>query len=218
MTNPLEANLAELRNTRQKTLRLIAGLNQSQSEFRPGESKWSVGEVLDHLARSDRLYCQKFTQLVALAKAGKQPTLRVSFAEVNTSIGYIPKPLLAALEAPLGVMNSFVPKCFRETFVRYRLVPAQAPTVAEPTRGRPLQELRSELEAAQQAMEALFQNHSDLDYKSMRVIHPLMGDNNVLELLQFIATHERRHQNQILDILKLSTFPGQVPAQMPAAT
>jgi hypothetical protein len=37
--------------------------------------------------------------------------------------------------------------------------------------------------------------------------HPLMGVNNVLQLLRIVALHEQRHQSQIGDILRLPGFP-----------
>jgi len=218
MQESYETKLQQLRAARAETLDLVSGLTQQQAEFTPAAGKWSVGEVLDHLVRSEQLYRQKFVELIELAKAGRPPVLRVSFAEVNTSIGFIPKPLLGMMEAPLGVLNSMMPKCFRETFVKYRLVPAQAPSVAEPRKGRPLGDLVNDLRQAQAQMDALFAANADQDFTRMRVIHPLMGDNNIPELLHFIATHERRHQNQIRDILKLAAFPRTAPAAAGATT
>jgi uncharacterized damage-inducible protein DinB len=218
MENTVQNTLNELRATRKKTLALVQGLSQTQTEFPPTRGKWSVGEVLDHLVRSERLYRRKFVELIELAKSGRQTVLRVSFAEVNTSIGFIPKPLLSMLEMPLGVLNSVVPKCFRETFVQYRLVPAQAPSIAEPTKGRDLEELLRDLRQAQAEMETLFATNEHLDFGRMRVIHPLMGDNNVPELLHFIASHEQRHQKQIQDILKLASFPKPIANSISAVT
>ena len=214
----IKTRLDELQATRERTLNLVKHLSQAQSEFAPAPRKWSIGEILDHLIRAERLYREKFAELIDMAKSGRPAVLRVRFAEVNTSIAFIPKPLLGLMEAPLGVLNSVMPKCIRETFVQYRLVPAQAPSVAEPTRGRALQELRDELRNALAEMNALFAANAELNFTQMRVIHPLMGDNNIPELLKFIASHEQRHQNQLLDILNLSEFPAAVAADMATAT
>ncbi|MSO20120.1 MAG: hypothetical protein EXQ56_06585 [Acidobacteria bacterium] len=77
---------------------------------------------------------------------------------------------------------------------------------------------RGHVRSAQAEMKALFAANPNLDFTRMRVIHPLMGDNNIPELLKFIASHEQRHQNQLRDILKLATFPTTMAADMPAAT
>lgn len=212
MNDNITSPLHELDGARADTLQLTAALTQPQADFTPQSGRWSVGEVLDHLVRSELLYRQKFLELIQLAGAGRPPVLRVSFAEVNTSIGFIPKPLLGMMEAPLGALNAVVPKCFRETFVKYRLIPAQAPSVAEPRRGRRIEDLRDDLRGAQRKLEALFAASPHLDFTRMRVLHPLLGDNNIPELLRFIATHERRHQKQIRDILRLAAFPAGAPA------
>ena len=46
-----------------------------------------------------------------------------------------------------------------------------------------------------------------LDYREMRLSHPLLGDNNVLQLLRMMRLHEERHQEQIRDILHSPAFP-----------
>jgi hypothetical protein len=40
----------------------------------------------------------------------------------------------------------------------------------------------------------------------MRYQHPIMGSNNVLQMLRIMALHERRHQSQIRDILRSRQF------------
>lgn len=202
-----QAKLQGLRLIRAQTLRVANGLTQAQSEFSQAAGKWSVGEVLDHLVLSEGLYREQFAKLIDLQKAGQKPVVNIRFAEVNTSIGFIPKPLLDLLEIPFTVANFFMPSVVREAFVQYRLIPAQAPAVAEPRKGRPLSELRKDLRSSLQETEALFEANPNLDYEQMRASHPLMGDNNVPQLLQIIASHEQRHQSQIEDIVKSAAFP-----------
>ena len=37
--------------------------------------------------------------------------------------------------------------------------------------------------------------------------HPLLGTNDVLQLLRLVAFHEQRHQNQISETIKDPMFP-----------
>ena len=46
-----------------------------------------------------------------------------------------------------------------------------------------------------------------LDYRELRYQHPLMGDNNVLQILRILSLHERRHHSQIQDIFRSRQFP-----------
>jgi hypothetical protein len=198
-------NLALLRSTRDDTLRLCSAITQTQSEFAL-PSKWSAGEVLHHLVLADDLYRRNFIQLIDLANSGETPILRSNFTELNTSIAYIPKPLLPMLEIPFTVFNLFVPTMLRETLTQFRLLPAQNPDITTPNKGELLPQLRATLQSSCNRIETLFNDNPHLDYRAMRYQHPIMGSNNVLQMLRIMALHERRHQSQIRDILRSRQF------------
>src|ERR1022692_3500575 len=98
-----EQNLELLRLTRVGTRRLCAAVGQAQSEFTPGAAKWSIGEVLDHLLLSEHFYRRIFVHLIDLQKSDQRPVVSLGFGEVNTSIAYLPRTLLPALEVPLTI-------------------------------------------------------------------------------------------------------------------
>jgi len=198
-------NLELLHSTRAGTLRLCSAITQAQSEFAP-PGKWSAGEVLHHLLLAENLYRGNFAQLIELQKSGQRPILRRSFADLNTSIAYIPKPILPMLEIPFTVMNMFVPSVVRETMMQFRLVPAQNPDVITPKKGQPVNDLQVALQASYDEMAALFNANPNLDYRGMTYQHPIMGSNNALQMMRIVALHEWRHQSQIRDLLRLPQF------------
>src|SRR5436853_84896 len=142
--------------------------------------KWSAGEVLHHLLLAENLYRGNFAQLIELQKSGQRPILRRSFADLNTSIAHIPKPILPMLEIPFTVMNMFVPSVVRETMMQFRLVPAQNPDVITPKKGQPVNDLRVALQASYDEMAALFNANPNLNYRGMTYQHPIIGSNNEL--------------------------------------
>lgn len=200
-------SLAMLRLARAETLRLGAGVSQAQSDFSPGPGKWSVGEVLDHLLLAEKLYRRIFARLIELQKSGQRPLIRIGFDEVNTSIAFIPKALLPMLELPFTMLNLFVPTVVREALTQFRWLPAQNPDIAVPQKGKPIDELRRALSVSYEETAALLDSNPSLDYRRLRYVHPLMGDNSVLDSLRIVALHERRHQAQIQDILRSRQFP-----------
>ena len=202
-----QSDLALFGAARQRTLELVEGLTQTQIEFSPAAGQWSVGEVLDHLLRGGALNRRDIAELIDLAKSGRRPYLVRTFADVNVSIAFIPKSMLPFLEVPFRWWSMVVPRSAREFLIRNRLVPAQSPDVGTPRKGRALDELCQELRTALQETEALFAANPTLDYRAMMHQHPLLGVNNVLQLLRIVALHEQRHQSQISDILKLPGFP-----------
>jgi hypothetical protein len=199
-------NLALVQLSRAGTLRLCSAITQAQSEYAP-PGKWSTGEVLHHLILADDLYRRNFIQLIELAKSGQRPVLRTSFAELNTSVAYIPKPFLPMLEIPFTLLNMFVPAAVRETMTQFRVLPAQNPDRTTPNKGKPVHDLLASLQSSFDQIETLFNDNPKLDYRAMRYQHPIMGSNNVLQMLRIMALHELRHQSQIRDILHSRRFP-----------
>ena len=204
----LTESLEMLRTTRAQTLAMVQELSQSEMDYQPEPGKWSVGEVLDHLILGQRLNLCYIAEVIAMKAAGKPPVLRLSSTDVDVSIGYIPKRLLPALEVPFTVLNLFLPSGVRDFMTRNPLIPAQNPEVTNPRHARLAEELRNDLISSLKETEALLDSHSDLDYGEMVIQHPLLGNNNVPELLRFLALHEQRHQSQIKDILGSSGFPS----------
>jgi uncharacterized damage-inducible protein DinB len=202
-----QADLALFRSTRNRTLGLAEGLSQAQTEFSPSPNRWSVGEVLDHILLAEALNRGEIAQLIELAKSGRRPYLNRTFADVNVSLGFIPKSWLPFFEVPFRLLNLIVPSGTRELLTRYRVVPAQNPDVGAPRHGRSIGELRHDLRSSLQETEALFEANPTLDYRGMIHQHPLTGVNNVLQLLRFVAFHEQRHQSQIGDLLRHPSFP-----------
>jgi uncharacterized damage-inducible protein DinB len=198
-----QQNLELLRTARVETLRLCEGIGQAQSEQAPRQGKWSLGEVLDHLVLAEQYYREVFVKLVALMKSGAEPVVNNSFADVNSSIGYLPKSMLPLVERPFNAMNRFVPRAFREMMIGRPLIPAQTPDFGVPQKAKPLEGLKSALESSYRATAYLFESNPDAAYQRMRYRHPLMGDNDGLQLLRILSLHERRHQGQIKEILRV---------------
>lgn len=202
------SSLALLRTSRAQTLHMVDGLSQSQMDFRSAPGKWSVGEVLDHLILGERLNLSYIAEVIGMQKAGRRPILNLSFRDVDISIGYIPKAVLPAFEFPFRVMNMMLPGGVRDFVTRCRFIPAQNPNITNPRRGRPANELRHELMSSFRETERLIETHRDLDYSKMKIMHPLLGNNDVAGLLRFVALHEQRHQAQIKEILNSPGFPS----------
>lgn len=162
-----------------------------------GGRRWSPGEVLDHLLLAERFYRGEMERLIELARSGRPAELRRSFADLDISVAFIPRPLLPLLEPPLAVANLFLPAALRDLMTRHAWVPAQNPTVATPRRGRPGDELRADLAASLAATRALFAANPGLDFSRMVHYHPLLGSNTVPRMLRFMTLHEQRHQDQL---------------------
>jgi hypothetical protein len=197
----LDESLAELRATRARTLAVAGGLTQAQLDRPPARGGWSAGEVLDHMLLAERTNRRQIDSLVGLARSGRRPELRLTFSDVNVSVPFLPRSVLPLLEAPLTLMNAFVPDCLRTYLTRNRLVPFRNPDQAAPRRGRDGAQLRRELADSLRETEAVIRDNDDLDYGGMFVQHPLLGRYDVPGLLRFMSAHEQRHQSQLAAVI-----------------
>jgi uncharacterized damage-inducible protein DinB len=196
-----QANLSLLKSTRVQTLAMTADLSEEQAAARPAPDQWSVSEVLEHLLISERLYRDMIARLIQLKREGKRPVIIQSLTDINTGLPFVPRALMPFMDIPLTFMNLFIPDFVREQMMQVRSVKAKSPTVAQPKSGKSLAQLRQELSEAIGATEALLEQNADIDFRSLRHYHPVIGFNHVLQILRIVAIHERRHQGQITEIL-----------------
>jgi hypothetical protein len=203
----LEEHWKSMTATRRKTLKMAANLSQRQSEFTASPGQWTIGEVLDHLILADRFYCNEIAALIDLARKGESPVLTRSLNEIDVGLALAPRGLLSMLEVPLSVMNLFVPRALRSFMTRNRIFAAQNPSAATPSKARPIAMLRKELASSPDRLRKLFDSNPRLDYSRMIHRHPVMGVNDVAGLLRMAEMHERRHQQQIREVLEDPDFP-----------
>jgi uncharacterized damage-inducible protein DinB len=196
----LQRNVDAVYAARSRTLTLIANLTQREMDRRPNPTKWSIGEVVDHLLLFDRFLIQDIERLIDAARSGRPTVIQHSFSDVDVAPAFFPKALLPLVEFPVSLASLVVPASFRDMLARTRFIRFQHPEFANPRQGRPVEQLRQELQAFVEGMENLLLEMSGMELDALRVRHPLLGDNNLAQLLSFMASHEKRHHGQIEEL------------------
>lgn len=186
----------------------VSTLSQVQLDYATVRGSWSVGEVIDHVLKTERFYRSEFEQFISMSKAGKKPVISRGLREVDVGMPFLPKSVMPILGIPLRLINPFVPQSVRNKIIRNRLLKARNPTALTPERGRSREELFSELKSDFVETEALFDENLDLDYTRMIYKHPVIGINTVPQLIRIAALHEQRHQEQIDEIREAAGFPA----------
>ncbi len=189
------------RTTRRLTLELVGGLSQEQADFRPGSGQWSLGEVMDHLVRTDRMFRDGIVELVALERAGKRTWLFHGLGHFGVRIPLVPRFAQPLVEMPLTVAGLFLSTPMRSKLTRPRWVPTKAPPVIKPRPGRNSDQLRAELAGMLKFLEATYADNPGVRFEDLRYYNPILGLTHVPGMLAFSASHEARHQEQIRDIL-----------------
>jgi hypothetical protein len=77
----------------------------------------------------------------------------------------------------------------------------------QPKLGLPRVQILKLLDETRNATLAIVQPLAAWDLTLFRVIHPLVGDQDVYGILELLANHEQRHSQQIDLIKKLPGFP-----------
>ena len=197
------------RDTRRATLEMIRDLTQEQLDYAADARKWSAGEVLDHLVRVDELFREEYDELLRRWRKRRGPvSLYRSLSDVGLELPLVPNALRPLFELPTAMAGVFVPRPVRQAVFANRAVPARAPARIRPRRGRPANDLRRELAEFDAYLEAFFADNPEVDWPRLRYYNPLCGFTNLPGVLSFLASHERRHQAQIREVLAAPEFPA----------
>ena len=201
---PVYPEIDDARATRFDTLALIDGLDQEQIEYRP-PARWSLSEVLDHLVKVDVIYLGELERLMDRKRKGKLPFLyRPIDKWVKVPLPL--RPMTYFAEMPVAFANTFLPSIVRHRLVGDRRFATKSPTAIQPEARRSLETLREELHAYVDRLDEI-EHQTDLDLRKLYYYNPIVGLTHVTGALRFVARHEKRHQDQIRDILSSSGFP-----------
>jgi hypothetical protein len=204
------AELDRLGGIRRRTLSMVENLTEEQASFAPTIKAWSVAQNLDHIVLFEDLYRGAIQKLIDLGKQGKKPQVTYTLKDIDVSLSALPEFMLKAMEAPLNMMNPFIPSAVRQAIVRFPILSANTPQVAAPRTGLKLSTLRTQLAESASVTRDLLSAPLPANPREMAISHPVLGINNVIDLLGMMCAHEERHQDQIQRILDNPGLPAAV--------
>lgn len=165
--------LIELEQARDILRAAVDAVPDADRATRPGEGRWSVNEVLEHLSMVER----RFTGLLALRiQEAKEAGLG---AEQNART-----PLPAELRKMLGD----------------RANRRNAPDAVHPSGTLDSRSAWRAVEDARAGLCDLLCSNEGLALGTVMHHHPVFGTLNVYQFAELIANHERRHAKQIAGI------------------
>ena len=213
----IEPELRFWAGARKASISRIENLAQTQLDYSPSDGGWSIGEIIDHVLKTERLYRGEFEALIRLDKSGRRPLIRRGFGEIDVGIPFLPSSVMPMVGSALGLINPFIPQGVRNRIIRSRSLKASSPRALLPARGRGLEELLAELKSQFERTRGVFDENPGLDYTRMIHQHPMIGINTLPQLVRIAALHEERHQEQVDQILADPGFPrSESPTSTPA--
>lgn len=186
-----------IRAQRQRSLELLAAWDQDKLDSRLETNRWSPGEVFDHLIRFDDFLLRDIRELIERANRGEETLVRHDFSDLDVGLACIPKPFLSMLAVPFSITSTITPKPGMDVIAQS--LPIRHPKFATPQRYREKEGLVTGLRQSLEAYTSLLSSPM-LHFEQMSITHPLLGTNNLLQLPEFIATHESRHLSRMLDL------------------
>ena len=164
---------------------LVAGLADEQTQWRPEAGRWSIGENIDHLTATGRLYLPAFDEAIEVARS------RSLYREGPFRYGVLERFFAWSIEPP----------------VRFKL---PSPHGMRPGALRSTAIVKEEFFEMQEELRARIRAANGLDLQVVKVRSPL-ARRAVFSLgaaFRILLAHERRHLWQARDVRVSRGFPG----------
>lgn len=152
---------------------LVGELTQESAEHRPEGEKWSVAEIVEHLAMVEDGMSRICAKLIGKAeKSG---------------------------DASDGTIS--ITSTFEERGVAIAKIKVEAPEMVRPTGERSISESQATMAEANARLEQIRPLFGQFDGNKHRFPHPFFGDLSAIEWLVLVGQHKARHIAQIRRLL-----------------
>ena len=166
----IEEIYGALDETRARLAASVEGLAEGREHFRPAPERWSIADIMEHLAAVESSSLRLFDKLLQKAEAEGR----------------------ARAEG-----RPFAPVTIAEHSERSRREKYQSPEAARPTGRVPLADSLRSLRASLEALHALRPRIERAECSEVSFPHAAFGPLNLYQWLLFTAAHEERHLAQI---------------------
>jgi hypothetical protein len=158
---------------RDKLKKTVGGLSHEQADMRAEEGKWSVAQIVEHMALVD----EGMTKICA-------------------------KLLQKAKSAGMGSDGKVdLPETFLQKSAEVAHMSLEAPEFVRPAGDRTIAESLARMDQNQKIMDEIRPLFESLDGKTHKFPHPFFGEISAHEWLALRGGHEARHIRQIEKIL-----------------
>jgi hypothetical protein len=166
----IEEIFGALDATRARLTSSVEGLGEGQEHFRPAPERWSIADIMEHLALAESSSVKLFDRLLQKAEAEG----------------------CARAEG-----DPFAPVSLVEQYAPFRGQKFESPNRIRPTGQAPLSDSLTSLHDSLERIRALRPRLERADCAEQRFPHPVFGPLNLYQWLLFTAAHEERHLTQI---------------------
>jgi hypothetical protein len=162
----------------------FGGLSAEQLNWKLNENVWSIAQCLDHLVITNNLYFENI-QKVADGKHRNNLFSKIPFS--TDIIGFVMKKVLSPDWKPkMKTLKMF-----------------------KPSKSLISRNILENFSKNQSRFVALMEASKNLDYKKIKIAEPISKAVNLrlIDALEVLVVHEKRHFNQAKAIMKMKEFP-----------
>ena len=159
---------------REKTKQLVASLNDEQIASLPDGEKWTIREIIEHIAIVQEGMTKISAKLLTQAQA----------AGVTS-------------DGAARLSENFAAKAAEAATLKF-----EAPDRVRPTGNQSVEESLKKMDATREELEKLRPLFESVECSNYKFPHPFMGDLTAHEWLALVGGHEARHIRQIEKMLE----------------
>lgn len=178
--NLLQSKIQQVEESRKAFITTAKGLSLRQVEFKPDPDSWSIKEVVEHVVWAERAGVVGMWKVLEGVKNGQ-----AAWSGENKNEGL-------SIEAVID-----------QTWQAKE----QVPTIAEPRWGGALDFWISSLEACAYTLKQLGEALDGMNLEQIIYPHPISGPLNIIQRIDFLSFHLKRHQGQIEKTKAHPNFP-----------
>ncbi|MGI8785763.1 MAG: DinB family protein [Acidobacteriota bacterium] len=188
----------------------IGLLSQEQLDFRPLRSSWSIGQVGHHVGLAEGVWQSYLSELLRNGAGGGNKTRKVTWREVPFRSRLVPNIVMESslFQTPISMMLYLAPRPLQSMMFAVPIVRMEASPRMQPEAGLPRSTILDSLDQVRAATLKIVEPSADWDLTNYRIDHPFVGNRDVYGMLDLIASHDQRHNQQIDTIRKSPRFPG----------
>ena len=184
--NSVTEIISSIEETRGRLASRVENLSDEQQHFRPAPDRWSVADILEHLAVSEGRAVRMLGMLVGKAEADGH------LLDGGGDGG-------SRLPAPVTI-REHVERSYVETY--------DAPEAIRPSGNVPPADSLARLRQSRAAVLALRPRIERVDGTRVQFPHPAFGPLDLYQWLAFLGVHEERHLRQIDALLEAQKARG----------
>lgn len=171
--------LAENERAQERFVSVVSGINEMQASFRPVETEWTIGEIVEHVSIVNNGFLRITRKLLRQAEAETKPAptdLNLSFLmvdEAGTPVGKFEAPETVRPKGEISIADALV--SMRQTLDGFV-------------------EIKPRVEA--------------VDLSDQMFPHPAFGPMSAYQWMLLLSEHQYRHLRQIERVIASPGFPA----------